>query len=91
MAELKKVLAPLTGEVWAVAPDETWRLRGEEWPEPKVMVEGCWASRFIDPPKYEIAPVSLVRHDDKGMSVWANDSGQDLCFNPDFWRPLPES
>ncbi|MFZ6655928.1 hypothetical protein [Undibacterium sp. TJN19] len=88
MAELKQVLSP-TGEVWATAPDETWNLRGECWPEPGILVEACWSKRFQDPPKYQFAAVSLKKVDARGMSEWANEWGQTLCFNPDFWRPLP--
>lgn len=75
------------GEVWATAPDETWNLRNRPWPEPGVMVDGCWSSRQTTTPKYEVAKVRLVRHDGC-MSVWANERGEVLCFNPDFWRPV---
>jgi hypothetical protein len=90
MSELNQVLGP-NGEVWATAPDATWNLYGESWPEPNVQVEACWCSRFKEPAEYEYAPVTLVRREADNMSVWANERGEELLFNPDFWRPLVEN
>lgn len=90
MSELAKVFGP-KGELWATAPDESWSLRGQPWPAVGELVEACWASRFEDPPTYGFAQIRLKWTDGK-MSKWENDRGEDLVFNPDFWKPrAPDS
>lgn len=90
MSEIAKVLGP-NGELWASAPDETWRLR-DDWPAPNVLVDACWASRHPEPTEYGYGVVYLIFKTPDGMSRWANESGHELVFNPDFWKPrAPDS
>ena len=83
-----KVLGP-NNEVWAEAPTNAWLLRDKPWPAVGELVEVCWSSRKKVPPVYVYGKAKLItlpRED--GGSAWANEAGQDLVFNPDFWRPL---
>jgi hypothetical protein len=87
----KQVLGP-GGEVWATAPDESWNLRSEPWPEIALLVEVCWSSRRKTPPSYAYSRGRLIRYEYEGViertSTWANERGETLAFNPDFWRPI---
>lgn len=87
--KIAQVLSP-NGELWATAPDETWILRGDSWPELKTLVEVCWASRKT-PGDYEYGKLYLVEHHLDGvhkMSTWKNEDHLTMVFNPDFWRPF---
>lgn len=87
VAQVKQVLSP-KGEVWATAPDSSWKLYSEQ-PEEGSEVEACWSTRFVDPPAYQFANLSF-RKFGHGTSVriwWANEQGSELLLAPDFWRP----
>lgn len=88
---VKQVFSPDGVTLWASAPDASWYLRSEPFPEIGVLVEVCWSKRFSCPETYEFAFCTLKEHHINGkwkMSTWKNEFGQDLCFNPDFWRPI---
>ncbi len=84
-----QVMSPDGVTVWATALDDSWYLASVE-PQPAldVWVEGCWCSRFKEPPVYEIAPVKLVRRVGReDTTIWWHSRSGELLFRPDFWRP----
>ena len=90
----KQILGP-DGEVWAIAPDESWNIRSEPWPDYGVLVEACWSSRQKTPPNYVYGRVRLIGYEREGvkagMSTWVDEKGDVLAFNPDFWRSIDAS
>lgn len=88
---LATIFSP-TGEVWAVAPDDTWFCRDKPWPALNTIVEVCWSSRKEVPSRYDFDRLSLIKvYSDRGyhgMSEWHNKRGEVVAFNPDFWRPI---
>lgn len=92
MSEKTRIaITPAVGEFTAKpAPDETWFLRGDPWPTIGLLVEVCWARR--DAATKELLPYVYGRafckeYASDGMSSWRLESGSDLIFSPDFWRP----
>lgn len=91
MTGIAQVVGP-NGEVWKVAPDETWFLRGEPWPDVGVLVEVCWAY-YKGEGTYEYGRLRLVKEFWDGsynMSEWNNEDGLSMAFNPDFWRHIKD-
>lgn len=86
----KQILGP-KGDIWATAPNESWNLRDDPWPDVNVRVEACWSSRFETPARYDYGILRLKRHWSDGMSEWINEDGYEVAFNPDFWRPIAGS
>ena len=90
VAHVAQIFGP-DGALWATAPDSTWFLRDTPWPDPGIVVEVCWSSRFKVPAKYNFDRLKLVKHemiDGHDMSQWKNEFGSLIIFNPDFWRPI---
>lgn len=73
-------------------PDDSWTAYGEAWPAPGEPVEGCYVGTGREAGQFAVVLVSLVRrtpheHYDN-LSTWANHRGEELAFNPQFWRSL---
>ncbi len=87
----KQIFSPDGLTLWATAPDDTWLLRAES-PEIDTWVEGCWSSRFKEPPEHHTARLIVRRRVGRVSTSdwWHNERGQALLLAPDFWRPVPD-